>query len=75
MPFSIIPTVLSVCFLLVWIFIGGMVLRDGHFAARREFETDVDGRTVDRGTHRTRPRRWSAKLAGRNVVHGQSSAA
>jgi hypothetical protein len=30
MPFALIPTALGVCFFLVWAFIGGMILRDGH---------------------------------------------
>jgi hypothetical protein len=38
MPFSLIPAVLGVCFVLVWLFIGGMILRDGQFAVRRERE-------------------------------------
>jgi hypothetical protein len=33
MPFGLIPTALGVCFFLVWAFIGGMILRDGHHAA------------------------------------------
>ena len=38
MPFSLIPTVLGVSFALVWLFIGGMILRDGQFAVRRDRE-------------------------------------
>jgi hypothetical protein len=41
MPFSLIPTALGVCFLLVWTFIGGMMFRDGQLATREERESDV----------------------------------
>ena len=40
MPFALIPTVLGVCFFLVWAFIGGMILRDGQLAANQEREFD-----------------------------------
>jgi hypothetical protein len=43
MPFSFIPTVLGVGFVLIWIFIGGMIVRDGQFAVRRDRETDDSG--------------------------------
>jgi hypothetical protein len=36
MPFALIPTVLGVCFFLIWAFIGVMVLRDGQRQADRE---------------------------------------
>ena len=39
MPFPLIPTALGICFFLVWAFIGGMILRDGQLAARRERES------------------------------------
>jgi len=39
MPFALIPTMLGVCFFLVWVFIGGMILRDGQIAAQRDRET------------------------------------
>jgi uncharacterized membrane protein YciS (DUF1049 family) len=42
MPFPLIPTVLAVGFLLVWILIGGMMLRDGQRAACRERELDTN---------------------------------
>ena len=41
MPFALIPTALGVCFCLVWVFIGTMVLRDGQLAARQDLETDL----------------------------------
>jgi hypothetical protein len=43
MPFSLIPTVLGVSFAFVWLFIGGMILRDGQFAVRRDREIGVRG--------------------------------
>jgi hypothetical protein len=36
MPFALIPTALGLCFFLVWAFIGGMILRDGHRVADGE---------------------------------------
>jgi hypothetical protein len=36
MPFAFIPTALGLCFCLIWLFIGGMVFRDGQLAAQRE---------------------------------------
>lgn len=41
MPFFLIPTTLGVCFFLIWVFIGGMIFRDGQLAAQREREFDV----------------------------------
>jgi hypothetical protein len=41
MPFALIPTALGVCFCLVWVFIGGMILRDGHIAAEQERATEM----------------------------------
>jgi hypothetical protein len=41
MSFAFIPTALGVCFLLVWTFIGGIILRDGQFASQRERDTEV----------------------------------
>jgi hypothetical protein len=40
MPFFLIPTTLGVCFCLIWLFIGGMVFRDGQVAAQQERELD-----------------------------------
>jgi phospholipid N-methyltransferase len=41
MPFFLIPTTLGVCFCLIWLFIGGMVFRDGQLAAQQEREFDA----------------------------------
>jgi hypothetical protein len=40
MPFPLIPTALGITFFLIWLFIGGMILRDGQLAAQRERELD-----------------------------------
>lgn len=50
MPFFLIPSTLAVCFFLVWVFIGGMMFRDGQLAAQQERE--FDGATFPRGMHR-----------------------
>ena len=42
MPFPLIPAALGVCFLLVWVFIGGMIFRDGQLAAQSERDSDVN---------------------------------
>jgi hypothetical protein len=39
MPFPLIPTTLAIGFLLVWLLIVGMLLRDGQIASRRERES------------------------------------
>ena len=41
MPFPLISTTLGICFVLVWAFIGGMLLRDGYVAARRERDVEI----------------------------------
>ena len=41
MPFALIPTALGVCFALVWMFIGGMILRDGQLAAQADRDSDI----------------------------------
>jgi hypothetical protein len=38
MPFPLIPATLGVSFFLIWVFIGGMILRDGQLTAQRERE-------------------------------------
>lgn len=38
MPFALIPTVLGVCFILIWAFIGGMIIRDGQLAVHRDLD-------------------------------------
>ena len=40
MPYPVIPAVLGTSFVLIWAFIGGMVLRDGQLEARRQFESE-----------------------------------
>jgi hypothetical protein len=50
MPFFLIPTTLGVCFFLVWLFIGGMILRDGQLAAQQERE--FDGTILPLSMHR-----------------------
>jgi hypothetical protein len=41
MPFPLISTALGICFVLVWAFIGGMLLRDGYLAARHERDVEI----------------------------------
>ena len=41
MPFPFIPTALGLCFLAVWVFIGGMILRQGRLAFRQEREAEL----------------------------------
>ncbi len=55
MPFALIPTALGLCFLLVWVFIAGMILRDGRLAATGDRE--IDGRVLPTTT---KPRRRAA---------------
>jgi hypothetical protein len=55
MPFPLIPTALGLCFLLVWIIIGGMILREGQVAADRERESPRSVMPLGR-----RPRRQAA---------------
>jgi hypothetical protein len=38
MPFSLISTVLGVCFALVWLYVGVMMVRLGQMAARQDKE-------------------------------------
>jgi hypothetical protein len=40
MPFALIPSALGLCFCLIWLFIGGMVFRDGQLTAQRERELE-----------------------------------
>src|SRR5437870_2670601 len=40
MPFAFIPTVLGICFCLIWFLIGGMAFRDGQLAAQQDRETE-----------------------------------
>jgi hypothetical protein len=41
MPISMIPAALGLCFLLVWVFIGGMIFRDSQLAAESERDADI----------------------------------
>jgi hypothetical protein len=69
MPFFLIPSALSVCFFLIWAFIGGMMIRDSHLAAQREAESDVAilPSPISRGPH-SLARRPKGKRARRNAV-------
>jgi hypothetical protein len=53
MPFPLLPVALGICFAIVWMFIGAMLLRDSQFAVRR----DRESRTVRLPKTRTRSRR------------------
>jgi hypothetical protein len=57
MPFPMIPAALSVCFLLVWAFIGGMIFRDSQLAVEDDREADVKVLPL---MHR--PRTWHRQL-------------
>jgi hypothetical protein len=52
MPFALIPTALGVCFVLVWAFIGGMILHDGQLAAQQDLESDASVVRYRTGTRR-----------------------
>ena len=52
MPFALIPTALGVCFCLVWVFIGGMILRDGQLASQQDLDSDVGIVRLPTGTRR-----------------------
>jgi hypothetical protein len=41
MPISLFQIVLGACFVLIWVFIGAMVFRDGRFAIRDERESEI----------------------------------
>ena len=69
MPFALIPTALGICFCLVWTFIGGMIFRDGQFAAQQERESDIS--ILSMPTHRN-VRATSAAVAQANQT-GRSS--
>ena len=65
MPFPLIPTALSIGFLLVWALIGGMLFRDGQLAARsdRESELTILPLTPDRSVPEGSARLKRAKSA------------
>jgi hypothetical protein len=56
MPFPLIPSALGVCFFLIWLFIGGMILRDGQLDVQADREPE--GRILPMPTRL--PRRGAA---------------
>jgi hypothetical protein len=66
MPFPLIPTVLALCFLLMWALIAGMIFRDGQLAVRRD--RDWDGDVIPMTQKRTAPAaRFSATRKRRPI--------
>jgi hypothetical protein len=69
MPFFLIPPALGVCFFLIWVFIGGMILRDGQLAAQHDIDSEVNllphsaSRRVNRPHSKPTPKRRAARLA------------
>ena len=59
MPYPIIPALLGTSFILVWAFIGGMILRDGQLAARRQRELDSHYRLDSHPKRRIEKRRMA----------------
>jgi hypothetical protein len=41
MPVSFIQIVLGACFVLIWVFIGAMIFRDGRYAIQDERESEI----------------------------------
>jgi len=41
MPLSLIQIVLGAGFVVIWVFIAGMIIRDGHFAIRDKRESEI----------------------------------
>lgn len=68
MPFFLIPTTLAVCFCLIWVFIGGMIFRDGQLAAQQEQE--YDGLMLPLPQHRV-PRPLSARRVRPKRMRGK----
>ena len=61
MPFPLIPTALGLSFLAVWIFIGGMILRQGRLAFKQERETELQVvPAVQKRAKQMRQRLWQA---------------
>ena len=61
MPFPFIPTALGLSFLAVWIFIGGMILRQGRLAFKQERETELQVvPAVQKRAKQMRQRSWQA---------------
>jgi len=58
MPFALIPTALGICFCLVWVFICGMIFRDGQLAAQQDRDSDIG----------------VISLSARRITRGKSSA-
>jgi hypothetical protein len=48
MPYSMIPPALGFCFVFVWAFIAGMIVREGLLAIRREREEIAPGLALRR---------------------------
>lgn len=73
MPFPMIPAALGVCFLLVWILIGGMIFRDSHLAVESERDTDpnVIPLRVD-GPSRPVSKLFRARRGARTTVRAAS---
>lgn len=56
MPFQLIPAVLGTSFVLIWVFICGMILRDSQREARREHELSKHMLRAQRPRRRSRRR-------------------
>jgi len=65
MPFPLLPTALGICFALVWTFIGVMILRDSHLAARRDRDSSDLILPLQPARSKLRPVRSSAAIARR----------
>lgn len=63
MPFQLIPAVLGTSFVLIWIFICGMIVRDCQREARREHELSQHMLRAQRPKRR-RTQRPTAQVAG-----------
>jgi hypothetical protein len=74
MSLSLIQIVLGASFVLIWIFIGAMIFRDGRFAIRDERESEIfrahPGHATPSGPHAKFGRRES-----RSARRGRTSAA
>jgi hypothetical protein len=67
MPFPLIPTVLALCFLLMWALIAGMIFRDGQLAVRRD--RDWEGEVISITHKRAAPApRFSATRKRRRPI-------
>ena len=70
MPFPFIPAALGICFLLVWVFIGGMILRNAQLAVRRELDADANILPLE-----SRPSTWSRVSRSRLMSAGGGNTA